>query len=149
MTQSATESAENAYIEVYSIMTTKADYIQPEHGVDLFLPHEVIELLTTTALISLTAGLFREFGRRIAGKVKVRVFRKAYLTQIDRADLINELASMLKADTIDRNLLKSARAQLVSTLVDAGIAKSIAEQISEEVVRAFMRTMGDGGNEPK
>lgn len=140
MEQGTLGPAENAYIEVYGILAAQADYIQPQHGVDLSLPHEVVELLTTTALVSLTTELFREFGKRVADKVKIKPFRKAKLIEIESADLISELAQTLKSETIDRNLLKSAKAQLVSTLVDAGIAESIAAQISEEVVRTFMRT---------
>jgi len=140
---SDTKLAEDVYYEVYGIVTENGDYLQPEHGIDLFLPTHIVELLTTTALVSTTAGLFNEFGKRAAAIVKKVSFRKAKLLEVDHRELVQWLADTFKSDSIDREKLRATKVQLTSLLVDAGFAPYHATRISDEVVSVFLRTIGE------
>jgi hypothetical protein len=143
MTGDYLTQAREVYLEVYGIMTERADYLQPEQGADHFLPHDIIELLTSTALVSAAAGIFKEFGKQAAGRLQRVSFRKAKAVRIPDDELIKILSEAFKADAVDRSKVKIARAQLMSLLVDAGFAKSHAIKISHEIITAFLRAIGD------
>lgn len=127
--------AEELYLEIYSFVAERADYMQPSRSFDLLIPDTAIAILVSTIVTALLNGFFGELGKKMTSIARRERVNDGELVEIEQPKLISLLDENLPTMRSDEPRLLEAVGKIESELRALGLARDVSHEVALGIIQ--------------